>query len=62
MEDQAFSPSYYWAPPPPPSPVSDIFLSLPMCRRLSLLIGEGDEGGWGGAKSYREKAWLSINH
>jgi hypothetical protein len=33
-----------------------------MCRRLSLLIGEGEEGGWGGGKSYREKAWLSINH
>ncbi len=38
------------------------FLSLPVCRRSSLLTGEGGGGG-GGAKSYDgEKAWLSINH
>ncbi len=34
------------------------FLSLPVCRRSSLLTGEG---GGGGAKSYdSEKAWSSI--
>jgi hypothetical protein len=41
---QAFSLSYALAPPPPlPSPVSQLslFLSLPMCRRSSLLRGRG---------------------
>jgi hypothetical protein len=39
-------------PSPPPSPVIklSLFLSLPVCRRWSLLTGEGEEGG-GGAKS-----------
>ncbi len=49
---------------PSPSPVSklSIFLSLPVCRRLSLLTGEGGRGVCG-AKSYgREKAWSSISH
>jgi len=47
IEDQAFSPSYDLAPPPPPSPVSklSLFLSLPMYRRSSLLAGEGGIGG-----------------
>ncbi len=33
-------------PPPPPSPVKKLplFLSLPLCRRSSLLTGEGGEG------------------
>jgi hypothetical protein len=52
------------AHPLPPFPVSNfsVFLSLPVCRRSSLLTREG--GGDGrGAKSYgREKAWSSINH
>ncbi len=42
--------------------VLSLFLSLPVCRRLSLLTGEG---GWGGrgAKSYGdEKAWSAINN
>ncbi len=49
-------------PPPPPPPVSklSLYLSLPLCRRSSLLTG----GGGRGAKSYDdgEKAWPSINH
>ncbi len=43
-----------------------LFLSLPLCRRASLLKGDGDGGwaGWGkGAKADDgEKAWSSINH
>jgi hypothetical protein len=64
---QAFSLSYDLAPPPqpPPSPVSKMsfFISLPVCRWSSLLVGmEGGEGG-GGAKSYDgEQALSSINH
>jgi hypothetical protein len=45
---------------PAPSPVSksSLFLSLPVCRRSSLLRG----GGGRGAESYdRKKAWASIN-
>ncbi len=46
-ENKAFSPSYDLGPPPPPplSPVSELslFLSLPVCRRSSLLKGEGEE-------------------
>ncbi len=45
---QAFSPSYDLAPPSPPtSPVSklSLFLSLPVCHRKSLLMGER---GWMG--------------
>jgi hypothetical protein len=49
-------------PPPPPPPVSNlpIFLSLPVCRRSSLLPGEG--GGRGAGSYDREIAWPSINH
>ncbi len=48
----------------PPSTVSklSLFLSLPVCRRSSLLTGEGGGGDEGGAKSYDgEKAWSSVN-
>ncbi len=55
-------------PRPPPSPFSiswlSLFLSLPLCRRSSLLMGEG-ERGWAKnqTKSYdREKPWPSIIH
>ncbi len=45
---QAFSLSCDLAPPPPPppSPVKKLplFLSLPLCRRSSLLMGEGGKG------------------
>ncbi len=62
IEDQAFLLSYDLAPPP--SPVSNIslFLNLPVCRRSSLLTGEGGRGvHCGGAKSKnRDKAWSSI--
>jgi hypothetical protein len=51
--------------PPPLSRQQDVSLSqssLPMCRRSSLLTGEGGRG-WGEAKSYeRDKAWPSIDH
>ncbi len=49
------------SPAPYPSPFSKLsfFLSLPICRRSSLLTGEGG----GGAKSNDgEKAWSSMNH
>jgi hypothetical protein len=40
-----------------------LFLSLPLCRRSSLLIREGGEGDGQGAKSFDlEEAWPSINH
>jgi hypothetical protein len=33
-----------------------------MCRRSSLLTGEGGGGGRGAASYESEKAWPSINH
>ncbi len=50
--------------PPPHSPVSivSLFLSLPVCRRSSLLTGEGGGGGGGAVTHHREKAWPTINH
>ncbi len=52
----------------PLSPLSrqqlvSLFLSRPVCRRSSLLTGDGRKGGGGrGTKSYgREKAWPSVN-
>ncbi len=53
------------AQPPPPSPVTNLslFISLPVCRRSSLLTGEAGRGGGLGAKAYdRKKAWTSIKH
>jgi hypothetical protein len=51
IEDQAFLRSYDSIPSPPPfSPVSKLsllFLSLPVCRRSSLLTDEGDGEGVG---------------
>jgi hypothetical protein len=45
IEDLTFSPSYDLAPPPPPYPLtSQKFVPLsqsPVCRRSSLLTGEG---------------------
>jgi hypothetical protein len=54
-EDQAFSPSYDLA-----SPLSklSLLLSLPICRRSSLLTGRG----WDRSQITREKAWSVINH
>ncbi len=52
IEFQAFLRSYDSAPrpssSPPPSPVSNLllFLSLPVCRRSSLLKGEWGGKGW----------------
>jgi hypothetical protein len=56
INDQAFSPSYDLA-----LSREQVFslLSLPVCRRSSLLTRESG----GGAKSYdADKAWSSINH
>ncbi len=67
IEKQASSPSYDDLAPPPSLPPSSIgklslFLTLPVCRRSSLLTGEGGGGG-GGAKLYDgEEAWYPINH
>jgi hypothetical protein len=49
LEDQAFSMSCDLAPPPIPSPLYPVskltlFLRLPVCRRSSLLTGEGGGG------------------
>jgi hypothetical protein len=49
------------SPIPSPSLVSNLsfFLTIPVCRRSSILTGKVV----GGAESYdREKAWPSINH
>ncbi len=55
INDQAFLSSYDLAPPPHPhytiSKLSN-FLSLPMCRRSSILMGEWGVGGGRGCKSY----------
>ncbi len=51
-------------PPSLLSPISklSLFLSLPVCRRSSLLTGE-EEGIGGGAKSYDgEKAWTTLTY
>ncbi len=40
IETQAFSPSYDLAPSPPPLSRQPAVLSLPVCRRSSLLTGE----------------------
>jgi hypothetical protein len=63
METQAFLRSYGSAPRPPPLPPANcLSLSLPVCRRSSLLTEGGGGGGGRGAESYhRKKAWASIN-
>jgi hypothetical protein len=50
-------------PTPFPSPVSklSLFLSPPVCRRSSLLMGERGRGGRGAKLYDREKASPSIN-
>ncbi len=57
IEDQAFLRSYDLAASPLPLPSSPVmmflFLSLTLCRRSSILTGEGRD---------REKAWSSINN
>ncbi len=65
VEDQAFWRSYNSAThPPTPSSFSKLplFLSPPVCRRSSLLTGEGGGGGRGSISYNREKAWPSIHH
>ncbi len=53
---------YFGSPPSSPGCKLSLFLSLPVCRRSSLLTEEVWEGLWEGAKSYdEEKAWSSIN-
>ncbi len=54
IEDQALN---HPLPPPPVSKLS-LFLSLPICRRSSLLTGEGGGGGGAGVKSYDR--WESL--
>ncbi len=65
IEDQAFSLSYDLAPHPPPAPSPgsklSLFLSLPVCRRSSLLTG----GGRGRGRSQiipRRGAWSPIDY
>jgi hypothetical protein len=65
IEGQAFLRSYdsvLGSPTPfPNSPVSklSLFLSLPVCRRSSLLTGEG-EGGGHGAESFDSQESLAL--
>ncbi len=49
--------------PFPTSSVSELsqFLSLPVCRRSSLLTGKGGRGGRGAESHDRKKSWPSIN-
>ncbi len=65
IEDRAFLRSYDSAPRPP-SPIGklSLFLSVPVCRRSSLLTGEevGREVGRGAKSCDRKKAWPSVNH
>jgi hypothetical protein len=67
-EDQAFLRLYDSAPRPPPSlPTSPVrklsqFLNHCVCRRSSLMTGEGGGGSGRGAESHeRKKAWASMN-
>ncbi len=54
---------WYGSYPPPSRHKLSLFLSLPVCRRSSLLTERRREWGVGGAKSYDgEKAWSSVNH
>ncbi len=68
VEDQAFLRSYDSAPrpspPPPPLPSAKwcLFLSLPVCRRSSLLTGEGGGGGRGDESYNRKKPWCLVLH
>jgi hypothetical protein len=56
IEDQAFSPSYDLAPPPPFPPSHSPVRNTDKERQFADGRGGGD---WGGAKFYdREKAWL----
>ncbi len=63
---QAFSPSYDLAPPTHllPSATCLSFLSLPLCRRSSLLTGEGEPGeGMGEESNIRQRESLVLyNH
>jgi hypothetical protein len=62
IEDQAFSPSYNWAPHPPPFvSKSSLFISRHVCRRSSLLTGEGGGGrGWGRSQIVRLRERLAL--
>ncbi len=63
--DQGFLAVIRFGSSPPPSSVSklSLFLRRPVCRRSSLLTGEGDEVSREGAKSYDiKKAWSSTYH
>ncbi len=56
IEDKAFLRSFDSAPRPPPVSKLSLSLSLPMCRRSSLLTGEWWGGGGGARKKRRQKS------
>ncbi len=59
IKDQGFlARRMNWLLPQPP-PLPSLFLSLPVCRRLSLLTGEG---GGGPNHTDCEEVWSSIIH
>jgi hypothetical protein len=63
IEYKAFSPSYDWAPRPPPSPVSKLDGDTNTEKERQLAEGRVGGGGEGRAESNdSEKAWSSISH
>ncbi len=63
LEDQAFSPSYDLAPPPPPFPVSKLDRQHTGILRNKDIFLTGVGRGRGGAMAFEgEKAWSSITH
>ncbi len=47
-------------PPPPPLPEASSFLSLPVCRRSSLLTGEGGGSEWSRSQIIRPRGSLAL--
>jgi hypothetical protein len=59
--DQAFSPSMIWLLPPSPVSTLSLFLSLPVCRRSSLLTGREGVGEEPNHKTARKSGPLPYS-